>query len=213
MATARGNLIVRDHHVEVSCVGNGRVVTSSNPRPQSRWEVSRTPRREVPRPPGLHGQVVGATRQSASAHSRHLAVTRECRPSSRNRWSAATARHPLRRCREIHVRELAGRGLLTPRSGYPPRSLIERACACAPVAPTIAMESASPVALHALARALLGVLFVASDAVPPTTRPQPVIVDDDGPLVQPVSAFTPRATGRAVADFAALALRLASPGA
>lgn len=123
------------------------------------------------------------------------------------------SRHPWRGRSTIHVRDLAGRPLLTPPAGYLSRSLLERACARAGVELTIAMESSSPVALLALARARLGVLVIASDAVPPPTRPHPVIVDDSGPLAKTVSMITPRSPRPAVAEFADHARRIASPPA
>lgn len=124
-------------------------------------------------------------------------------PSPRHRW---------RKQHQIHVRELAGERILATPPGYLSRALLERACSQADVDLSIVMDSSSPIALLALGRDNHGVPVLASDAVPPQTRPLPMLVDDHGPLRQPVSLYTRHQQNRPpeVTQFVEHARRLAN---
>lgn len=120
--------------------------------------------------------------------------------------------HRWRKQQVIHVAELHDEPLVVTPPGYLSRTLLERACDHAGVDLTIAMDSSSPNAILALGRVHIGVPVLASDAVPPTTKPLPVIVDDNGPLRQTVLLCTRRDPDRApvLADFVEHARQLAA---
>lgn len=108
-------------------------------------------------------------------------------------------RHPWRSRREIHVREVAAKPIVTTPRGYFSRSMLDRACRSAGVEPRITMETGSPIALLALGRDGIGIPVVASDAIPEPSRPLPEIVDDAGPLREVVALYARPETVRSAA--------------
>lgn len=91
--------------------------------------------------------------------------------------------HPWRSEPAVEAARLRGIPLVSTLPGAFSRTELDRAAREAGFEPTIALESASPLTLHALGRAGVGIPILVEDALDhPTAPPWPALADGHGPI-------------------------------